>query len=282
MPPELVPASEFTIQTLTDAYNQTRVDYMVPMPMSTDRLLEYITIYDVDMEHSVVALDGKQISGINMLGVRGDRSWITRLGVLPVKRRRGTGEAMTRYLLAQAKQLGHQRTVLEVIKNNVPAHTLFRKLGFYETRELLILRRPPNKNYQTPAGNVTFLDAETAIRLLHTYPGRLAWTNQHETFCNVDDVRGLRCESPDGHRGWMIFRAQRFYLSHFVLHTEKGNPIQVARALLAALHTRYPRQDTHTENIAVDDPHLPAFWEFGYIEAFRRIEMYRDTPKRDI
>ena len=33
---------------------------------------------------------------------------------------------------------------------------------------------------------------------------------------------------------------------------------------------------THTENIAADDPHLPAFWEMGYFEVFRRVEMYRD------
>jgi len=61
-----------------------------------------------------------------------------------------------------------------------------------------------------------------------------------------------------------------------VLHTETGDPLQCARALLADLHSRYPRRDTHTENIATDDPHLPVFWEFGYLEAFRRIEMYRD------
>ena len=277
MPPTLVPASEFTIQTLTEAYNQTRVDYLVPMPMSADRLLEYVQIYDVDMERSVVAMAGEQILGINMLGVRAGRSWVTRLGVLPVKRRQGAGEAMTRYLLAQSGQLGHPLTILEVIKNNIPAHTLFKKLGFYETRELLILRRPPNGDYHTPAGEVEFLDAETAIDLLRTYPGPLAWTNQPETFLNVEDAHGLRCRLPGGQRGWMIFRAQRFYLSHFVLHTEAGDPVQIARCLLAHLHSRYPRLDTHTENIAADDPHLPVFWEFGYLEAFRRIEMYRDA-----
>jgi hypothetical protein len=29
---ELVPASQFTLDELTAAYNQTRVDYIVPMP----------------------------------------------------------------------------------------------------------------------------------------------------------------------------------------------------------------------------------------------------------
>ena len=38
---EIIPAAQFTIQELTDLYNQTRVDYLVPMPMSADRLAEY-------------------------------------------------------------------------------------------------------------------------------------------------------------------------------------------------------------------------------------------------
>ena len=98
MPPKLLPASEFTIDELTAAYNQTRVDYLVPMPLNSARLQEYIDIYDIDMGRSVVAIDGEQMLGINMIGAREGCSWITRLGVLPVKRRQGTGEAMSRHL----------------------------------------------------------------------------------------------------------------------------------------------------------------------------------------
>jgi ribosomal protein S18 acetylase RimI-like enzyme len=277
VPPTLVPASEFSIETLTYAYNQTRVDYLVPMPLNADRLREYVSIYDIDMERSVVAMDGEQILGINMIGVRKGRSWVTRLGVLPVKRRRGAGEGMTRYLLDMSNRVGHKRAILEVIKDNVPAHCLFRKLGFYEIRELLIMRRPPNGDYETPEGNIEWLDASPAIDLLGEYPIPLAWTNQPETYINAGDAQGLRCELPGGHRGWMIFRKQKFYLTHFMLQTEAGDPLQVARVLLANLHNKYPILDTHIENIAEDDPHLPAFQEFGYLEAFRRIEMYRDV-----
>ncbi len=276
-PPTLVPASEFSIQSLTDAYNQTRVDYMVPMPLNADRLREYVHNYDVDMERSVVAMSGEQILGINMIGARTGRSWVTRLGVLPVKRRRGAGEGMTRYLLGMSNQIGHKRTILEVIKDNVPAHTLFKKLGFYETRELLIMRRPPNGDYETPDGKIKWLESNPAIDQLADYPEPLAWTNQPETYIHAGDALGIRCQLPEGHRGWMIFRKQKFYLTHFVLHTEAGDPLQVARALLSNLHNKYPILDTHVENIAEDDPHLPVFQDFGYLEAFRRIEMYRDV-----
>jgi ribosomal protein S18 acetylase RimI-like enzyme len=277
IPPTLVPASQFSIQALTDAYNQTRVDYMVPMPLNAARLAEYVRIYDVDMERSVVAMRGEQILGINMIGVRADRSWITRLGVLPVKRRQGSGESMTRYLLEMSRQVGNHRAILEVIKNNVPAHTLFRKLNFYETRELLIMRRPPNGDYGTPEAQIDWLESNAAIDLLGNYPKPLPWTNQPETYINAGDAQGIRCQLPEGDRGWLIFRKQKFYLTHFVLHTEAGDPIRVAQALLSNLHNQYPIPDTHIENITADDPHLPVFQDFGYLEAFRRIEMYWDV-----
>ena len=38
------------------------------------------------------------------------------------------------------------------------------------------------------------------------------------------------------------------------------------------------RLDTQAENIQVGDPHLPAFYQMGYVEAFRRIEMWRGAP----
>jgi ribosomal protein S18 acetylase RimI-like enzyme len=273
IPKKLVPASRFSLQELTDAYNQTRVDYMVPMPLNVNRLAEYIQIYDIDMERSVVVTSGDEILGINMIGIRKDRSWITRLGVLPFKRRQGTGEGMTRYLIEMSRQVGHRKIILEVIKNNIPAHTLFKKLGFYETREYLIMRRPPNGDYQTPDANIVWLEGHAAIDLLADYPQSLAWTNQTETFLNAGDAQGICCELPEGQRGWMIFRKQKFYLSHFVLHTLVGEPTMVAQALLANLHNKYPLVDTHIENLPINDPHLPIFEEFGYLEAFRRVEL---------
>lgn len=272
----LLPASQFTIEELTAAYNQTRVDYMVPMPLNAARLREYIQVYDVDMPCSVVAMADHEIRGINMLGVRQNRTWITRLGVLPAKRRQGTGEALMQYLLEQAGDLAYARIILEVIKDNVPAHALFKKLDFYETRELLILRRAPNGQYGTPAGQATWLEGAAAIALLESYPAPLAWTNQAESYHNAGDAQALQLELVDGSCGWLVFRKQRFYLSHFVFHTCQGDPVAVASGLLAHLHNRFPQLDTHTENIAADDPHVPAFSKFGYFEAFRRIEMYRD------
>ena len=52
---ELIPAEKFTLQELTDLYNQTRVDYLVPMPMNANRLGEYVHDFDIDLARSCVA-----------------------------------------------------------------------------------------------------------------------------------------------------------------------------------------------------------------------------------
>ena len=275
---QLVPASSFSIDQLVAAYNQTRVDYLVPMPMNAARLAEYIHIYNVDLDHSQVAVEGDQILGLAMLGVRPGRTWITRLGVLPVKRRRGVGEVLMRALLDATDQLGINCTSLEVIKHNTPAHTLFLKLGFTETRELLILRRPPDLPGEVPAAEVSWLDRAEALARLAARSASPAWTNETRSFANIENTLGLSVSLPDGSTGWLIFEQQKFLLSHFVMLTVQGDAVALCRALLAHLYQHYPNLDTHAENIPIDDPHLPAFFETRFVESFRRIEMQRYTP----
>ena len=272
---QIVPASSFSIHQLVDAYNQTRVDYLVPMPMNAARLAEYVHIYDVDLDSSWVAVAGDQILGLAMLGVRSGRTWITRLGVLPVKRRRGVGEALMRALLDAAHQLRINYTVLEVIKHNTPAHTLFLKLGFVETRELLILRRPPGPPAEVPSAEVSWLERAEALALLDSRPASPAWTNDTRSLANIEHMLGLTVSLPDGSSGWLVFEHQKFILSHFIMQTSQGDRAALGRAALAHLYQRYPDLDTHAENIPVDDPHLPAFFDTRFVESFRRIEMVR-------
>ncbi len=272
----LNPASEYTIQDLTDIYNRTRVDYLIPMPMNAARLEEYINTYDVDLEHSLVATQDGETLGVAMLGVRAERAWVTRLGVIPDTRRRGTGQALTAGLLDQANSLGIGFTMLEVIKNNEPAHRLFLKLGFYEVGELLVLRRSPTMPPPDPlVAEARRLERTEALDLVGRDRGTQPWTNQSETLFNAQDVSGLRLMLPDGSEGWLVYQRQKFTLTRFAYKTEKGDPVKMARAFLSHLHSQYPRLDTQLENIQVSDPHLPAFYELGYVESFRRIEMWR-------
>lgn len=272
---ELVPASRYTIGDLAGIYNQTRVDYLIPMPMNAERLAEYIQDFDIDLDHSMIAMNDGSVSGLGMLGVRGDECWVTRLGVLPNNRRAGIGENVVTRMLETAKTKGVKRVNLEVIKGNEKAWSLFKKLGFRETIEYLVLRRAPGHNDVEIDGQFTSLEKEAALDSLRASP-RQTWVNDARSMANAVDMMGMRLTMGDGSRGWMIFRKKPPTLTHIILHTESGDPAIVGHNLLQHLHFTHARYDTYAENIASADKHVPAFLSMGYFEAFRRTEMILD------
>lgn len=277
---ELIPASKFTVGQLTEIYNQARADYMIPMQMNPAGLAEYIKTYDIDLDHSLVASENGTFHGIAMLGVRADRTWITRLGVIPSARRSGVGEVLSRGLLEQSYSLGIKFTMLEVIKTNAPARRLFLKLGFYEVGELLILGRSLSRQPVKPVpADTRRLERSEALGLINLDRGTQPWTNQAESVRHAGEISGLYLTLADGSRGWLVYRREKLTLSHFIYKTEEGSPAEVAFALLSHLHHQYPRLDAQIENIRLNDPHLPAFYKMGYLESFRRIEMWCGTPR---
>jgi len=277
---EIIPADRFTIQELTELYNQTRVDYLVPMPMNADRLAEYVHDFDVDLKQSCIARDmNGQVLGLSMLGIRGDIAWITRLGVLPSTRRTGAGSELMDRMLENADLLGLTETHLEVIENNEPAYKLFQKKGFVETETYLVMRHAPRPLSESLQGHVTWLDFDSALEKLETYPEHITWINAFESMKNSPNTEGLYLELPNGDSGWLVYRNTKFTLrstlSHLIIHTEKGDSQVVGTQLLSHLHTHFPNHDTYAENIHENDPHLTAFNTLGYFTNFARIEMRR-------
>ena len=277
---DLVPASQFTFAELTAAYNQTRIDYIVPMPMSVDRLREYVANYDVNLDASAVALDDDQMLGLAMLGVRPGHTWTTRLGLLPASRGYGVGQQLMEYLIAQSQALHVSHTILEVIKNNVPAHHLFTKLGFEETRELLVLRRPPGPvTFSVPPYEAQFLESEDAMAFLERRRSQPSWLDESFSLRNAGRMVGVEVRLKSGGWGWLLFQHNLFQFGRLVLQPEEGDLEAVARALLHALYSRYPRHDTKFENLPAADPYWPVFQEFGFVVSFQRIEMRLDLQQ---
>ncbi|MBK8901615.1 MAG: GNAT family N-acetyltransferase [Anaerolineaceae bacterium] len=272
------PASSFTFEQLTEAYNETRVDYLVPMPMNVARLMEYCRVYDVALESSCVAVEEDVVQGLGMLGVRQDRAWITRLGVLPVGRRKGTGSALMAGLVAAAQNRAAKTVWLEVIKGNEPAHNLFRKFGFHETRELIVARRAPKTEFNQAVFDqvkqITTLNHEDAIILLSHREERPNWLNETESLQNVRNLSALLVELKNGGRGWVTYHAGLLQLTRLVVEITVGDPTEVTEAILTVLHQRHKRQDSIAENLCEDAKWL-GFQKAGYFDSFRRIEMKR-------
>lgn len=267
-------ASEYSSKQLAEIYNDTRVDYIVPMPMNERRMAEYIAHYDIDLASSVVLLNGERdVAGLAMLARRGQRAWITRLGVVPARRGRRMGQFMMEVLLCEAVAQGVQQVQLEVIVGNAPAYSLFRKFGFEETRELLVLRRPPAPVVPEPTALFHPLDSQQALSHLEARAPVASWIDETESLRNIGHIEGLRVALGADKIGWATYRNTPFQLSHIVL-SAYDDP-EMAAALLSRVHARHPSQDTKLENLPAACGALPAFEALGYHETFRRIEMIR-------
>jgi GNAT superfamily N-acetyltransferase len=272
-----ITANHYNFNQLAALYNQSRVDYIVPMPMNGKRMAEYVQYYDVDLQSSFISLNQEnQETGVGLLGVRGDRSWVTRLGVIPERRGKKVGQYLMELLLIESERLGIRRVQLEVIVGNDPAYQLFQKLGFREERELHVIRRPPSvpgPELEIPNAKIYELD-ETEIPdyLAQRDFEHLTWVDENASLLNTGSLRGYGVELPSGEDGWLIFQRTPFQMTHFAFSSNISE--RALQALLYSLHTEYSMQDTKIENHPVDSPLWYVFERMGYLEVFRRIEMY--------
>jgi ribosomal-protein-alanine N-acetyltransferase len=280
-----VSAAAYTFEELANIYNAGRVDYIVPMPMNARRMEDYVRQYDVSLEASVVAVtpDGEP-TGLGMVGIREKRAWITRLGVIPDGRGRHLGLFIAETLLLEAEARGVQATQLEVIVGNLPARQLFLKLGFEDTRELLILRRPPGTPTDEAAlagVDVEPLSADAIAQCLSAREDQPSWIEENTSLLKAGNLVGLRVTLPPHNAsglamGWIVASKTAFQISHIVVG---GSPYAALPALLA-LHRHFPRHDTKLENLPADSPLWPPMQRAGYLETFRRTEMKKlHTPR---
>lgn len=275
---DTLPASFYDADALAAIYNESRIDYIVPMPMNGRRMADYIRHHDVDLDASIITVNGQgDETGIGMLGRRDTRAWITRLGVMPSQRGQKLGQYLMEKLLESAILCGARRVQLEVIMGNEPAYRLFRKFGFEDTRELLVIRRPPGILAADAALDnlrVTPIAVNEMISRLQTRTDAPSWIEETPSLMNAGGLYGLEIETPAQQTAWIVFQRTPFQLTHMVLGSACDQ--DTARALLYHVHRMFPMQDTKVENIPADGPAWGAYQQMGYMEVFRRIEMVFD------
>jgi len=278
-PYELVPASNFSADELAEIYNAGRVDYIVPMPMNAKRIQNYVRTYDIDLDASIIIFDPEhKPAGLGMLGIRDDRGWITRLGIIPERRKGGMGMCMVQALINAARERYARLIQLEVIEGNDPAHRLFLRNGFRETRRLMVIRRPPEPPPPTEppiAGmKVSQLTQDEIWACLAQRGPGASWVNENASLVKVEKLDGLRVKLPSGYSGWVIFQCKPFEMTHVVLQTPAPVREQMMVALLYHLHRLHSEQDTKIENVPVTEMSSTVLQQFNYVEEFRRIEMF--------
>jgi ribosomal protein S18 acetylase RimI-like enzyme len=270
-----VSASAYSFDELAEIYNQARVDYIVPMPMNGKRMAEYVRDYDIDLNISTVARDHDGLEmGVIMLGARPNRAWITRLGVIPARRGSRVGQRLVELMIEASLRRGLRHIQMEVIRGNAPAYSLFRKLGFEDVRELLVIRRPPSPTaplVQVEGAQAIPLEGDEIMACLQKRGDDPAWTEETRSFAHMEGLKGLRCALASGESGWAVYQRAPFQLMHFVFSPDASPDLH--QALIYHIHKLNPLHDTKIENLPASHPAWQVYQRMGYVESFRRIEM---------
>src|SRR5687767_15983602 len=120
-------------------------DYEVDMRMSREQFRQRLTRDGIRLEISSGAFDGDRIIGfcMNAVGQWQGKSTAYDGGsaMIPEYRGRGIATEMFAFLEPKLKEAAVVQYLLEVLTSNVRAATLYRKLGFVETRRFAEIGR---------------------------------------------------------------------------------------------------------------------------------------------
>lgn len=278
--PHLKPADSVLRKDLVSALNQAYEGYFVPIVLTLYSFDELVQRESIVLNSSVVALDGDQVVGMGLLGVRGERGWVGGMGVIPSHRRRGISRKVLDALLRSAKKLKLKTVQLEVITDNIPAYELYKDMGFKTTRTLMVVGRDARGNVPDPP--MTFMDnvrvkpvplAEILPSLKNIEPVPVPW--QRETLVIERSGAFFKALIAIQEPGDVVLGV--------CIYAEHGDNIDLIRLASASvdagqmlathLVTKYPLSYISYLNVADNDPLLPVLEATGFRVGLKQYEM---------
>ncbi len=185
VPVELRPSTDLSRGDLAGLFTAAYEGYFVPFAVDEATFGYMVDVFDLDLERSLVAVDGGVPVGLANLGRRGTRTWLGGVGVVQPRRREGIGELLTLGLLDQARAAGATEMLLEVIVENAAAIALYEKLGFVRTRELEVLSLGPEETDGTVAEEAPLDVVRTLIKSRREEPE--PWQRDEDTVDRLVD-----------------------------------------------------------------------------------------------
>ena len=164
-----VSATTLPLEHITHAFNLGFSGYFLPMTQTPDGLAQMMRENDVRLSDSLVLYIDDALAGVGLVGVRGARGWIAGMGVAPQWRGQGIGAQLLGRLLAHMTAIGLRQAQLEVLDVNIPALTLYQRMGFRVRRSLTVYHGP--LHHAAPAAP----DAGADGRRIHAVAPRLAY-----------------------------------------------------------------------------------------------------------
>lgn len=251
-------------------------DYEVDMRMSREQFLQRIMRDGVRLELSGAAFDGARMIGFCINGTgewQGQpTAYDAGTGVIPGYRGRGVAKELFAFLEKRLKDAGFEQYLLEVLTSNLPAATLYRKLGFKDTRCLAVFRSktPIDKTNGVVIRRVERPDWSLYKTFWDSHP---SWQNSSDA---VDRVAGDRTiveacvdDKCVGYGVVFVPSANLMQLAVSPEHRRKS----IGSAILAALENS---QSLKINNIDDNLTAALAFYEAnGYKQVLSQFEMMK-------
>jgi len=272
---QFVPASDVSLQTLTDTFNAAYEGYIMPVNVTPQWMEMTVTHGDLMLKLSSVAMLNNSPVGLYLLGKRHHHGWIGGVGVALPHRRKGIGKALMERAIETAAYAGITQLDLEVIIGNDGAYALYQALGFKTTRKLLILTRDAAP---LPSPPVTLRVEDVSIDDITPYyeawhPKLIPWQRQIESLKHhADDYSvhlAYRDEQPVA---YTVFRMMNdvIALTDFAFTSGADDYME---SLLIHLHQTTPTAPGRIINIGEDDPAAALLLKLGYTESIAQYEM---------
>ena len=271
------PVSNVDFDDFTAAFNLAYSDYYVNIFMTSDSFRALMQRDDLVQGSSVAALDGDQIVGMGLLGVRASTGWIGGLGVIPGYRRQGIGRHMMHALIERAREHQLERVKLEVIEANTKAYALYHQLGFTDIRYLHYIQREPGSSSKSPKSfQIERQNPEILLEYFDAFhdtenPWQRGYPSLNKLAAHMRGWAVLENDEIIGYAlGWSDHNQIRISDIATRPNTQRA---EIAHALLAHLHQLYPDAHAMSINVADDDPALDGYQDMGYTTHLRQHEM---------
>lgn len=270
-----------TYPQLADLWARSFMGYPVTLPRTAAALEARVRTESIDLDVSRVVKQGGENIGLALIARRGWNARVAAFAILPDARGGGVGLKVMRQVLGESRERGEHWMTLEVIEQNEPAVSLYRKLGFTQKRRLFGYRRAP---LPATAGShdadLTEIDPLEFARLAtrHGVPD-LPWQLSGETLSNITPP--AIAYSLDGYAFALLtglddaaITVRAFVIPPAFQRQGWGN------ALAQALFTRFPRREWRVPFVVPEGMPARFFESIGFEpETMNQLEMTLDLAK---
>ena len=256
-------------------------DYQVDMRMTQEQFAQRLARDAVQMELCAAAFDDDRMIGFYINGIgewQGKQTaYDAGTGVIPGYRKRGIAKDIFEFLLPRLKEVFVSQYLLEVITSNTPAVSLYRKVGFVETRQLAVFRSDERIRNVGDTDGVSIRHVEQPDWELFKsfWDGHPSWQNSISAVQRVKDrtvvVGAYQDEQCVGYG--VVFKPSAILMQLAVAPPHRRNGI--GRTIMAALQ-REVEVLLKTNNVDAEMQSAMRFYEaLGFKAVLRQFEMVK-------